>query len=544
MFDVGTFLDQTSQKGNYAIELPEFFNFGFDIVDGRAAERDKTAFIAVDGSGTRVDHYSFSRLRRASNRVANALGQLGVGRGEFALIMLPRIPQWYEVMIGCIKAGVVCMPGTPLLTAKDIEYRLARSGASAAIVSAAHAEKVEMAREHCPALRHLLLVGAERDGWSAFDRACADASELLNAEEVGRSRGDDLMMLYFTSGTTSAPKMVPTRHDYALAHAITGAYWMDLREDDIHWTLSDTGWAKAAWGMLFPPWLFGAASVLYDGAAKFDAEAHLTLIAQLAVTTFCAPPTVYRMFAQMDLTGYDLSSLRHSLSAGEPLNPEAMRAWCDATGNMIYDGYGQTETVNVVANVPGMEIRPGSMGKPTPGFDVQIVDEDGVVCEDDAVGHIAIRLTRPPPPGLFDGYYEGPGARNREAFRHGWYYTGDMGRRDADGYIWFAGRADDIITSAGYRISPFEVESVLLEHEAVAESAVVAKPDALRGEIVKAFIVLAAGYAPSDALEQDIQDFVKATTAPYKYPREIEFRDSLPKTISGKIRRVELRARS
>lgn len=349
------------------------------------------------------------------------------------------------------------------------------------------------------------------------------------------------MLIYFTSGTTSMPKMVPRDHAYALAHAITGRYWMDLEESDVHWTLSDTGWAKAAWGMLFPPWQIGATIVLYDGDLRFDAEVHLRLVEKLGITTFCAPPTIYRLFSQIDLGQYELGSIRHSLSAGEPLNPEAMHAWKKVTGTEVHDGYGQTESISIVANYPCMPIRPGSMGKPVPGFDIGIVDENGGVVGPDEVGNIGVKLTEPHPPGLFHGYYRDEGA-HAGVFHDGWYYTGDTATRDADGYIWFVGRADDIISSSGYRISPFEVESSLLEHPAVAESAVVGKRDELRGEIVKAYVVLAPGVEGSEKLEAEIQDFVKGHTAPYKYPREIEFREALPKTISGKIRRVDLRA--
>jgi acetyl-CoA synthetase len=348
------------------------------------------------------------------------------------------------------------------------------------------------------------------------------------------------MLIYFTSGTTSMPKMVARDHAYGLAHTITCNYWQGLRRDDIHWTLTDTGWAKAAWGIIFPPLIAGASIMLYD-APGFDAEMHLKLIEKFNVTTFCAPPTVYRVFATMDISGYDLSSVRHCIGAGEPLNPEAMRSWKAATGCDIHDGYGQTETVNIVANFPGMEIRPGSMGKPVPGIEIGIIDDDGNVVDDDTVGHIAVKITDPYPPGLFDGYFEDPEA-TAKSFRNGWYYTGDTATRDADGYIWFVGRSDDIISSAGYRISPFEVESALVEHPGVMESAVVGKPDEIRGEIVKAFVVLSEGFDPSEDLVVEIQDFVKQLTAPYKYPREIEFREALPKTISGKIRRVELRA--
>ena len=541
MFDLKPLLDQLEVPGNYRISLPEHFNFGFDVIDARAGDGDKTAYIWVDRSATHIEHHSFSDLSKASSRFANLLHGSGVAKGDAAIVVLPRVPAWYEVIIGCIKAGVVAMPGTNLLTAKDIEYRINKSQATTIVVSVEHVAKIDSIRDNCPSLKHFILVAGEESGWINYEKGCAGVSNEVEPAAVCRSRSDDMMMAYFTSGTTSFPKMVPRDHGYALGHAITGRYWMGLREDDVHWTLSDTGWAKAAWGMLFPQWLFGAAVVLYDGDPRFDADIHLRLIRELGVTTFCAPPTVYRLFAQMDVSDYDLSSLRHSMSAGEPLNPLAIKMWKEATGTTVHDGYGQTETVNVVANVPGMEIRPGSMGKPLPGIDVQIVDDDGAVLADDEIGHIAVRLTEPHPPGLFHGYFEDAGTLNRESFRHGWYYSGDTATRDADGYIWFVGRSDDIISSAGYRISPFEVESVLLEHPAVAESAVVASPDELRGEIVQAHIVLAEGYEPSEALKIQIQDFVKETTAPYKYPRDIRFRDALPKNIAGKIRRVELR---
>ncbi len=543
---MGHILQQLAQElrrpGNATIEAPEFFNFGFDVIDYFAREADKTAYIAVDASGEQVREYRFSDLSQASNRFANVLRQIGVERGDSAIVILPRVPAWYEVMVGCIKTGVASLPGTTLLTPKDIEYRVNKAQASIAIVGTDQVEKIEQVRDICPGLKHLIFVDGQRDGWLSYTDACAEASEILDSGQVGGpTRSDEMMLAFFTSGTTANPKMVPHAHSYALAHLITGTFWLDLNESDVHWTLSDTGWAKAAWGVLFAPLLCRAATVLYDGGAGFDADIHLKLISKLRVSTFCAPPTIYRLFAQMDLSQYDLGSIRHSISAGEPLNPEVIRVWYETTNTTVHDGYGQTETVNLVGNVPGTEVRPGSMGKPVPGFDVQIVDDDGKVVADDDIGHIAVRLTEPRPLGLFSGYYEGPDSRSRDSFRHGWYYTGDTATRDSEGYIWFVGRSDDVITSAAYRISPFEVESVLLQHDAVAESAVVAKPDSLRGHIVKAFVVLASGYSASDELAKELMDFVKTTTAPYKYPREIEFRQELPKTISGKIRRVELR---
>ena len=526
---------------DFDLKIPDNFNFAFDVVAKRALEADKTALIAIDKTGQSVVEHSYSDLERASNRFAHVLTDVGAVKGDFAFVMIPRLAAWYHVLLGCMKTGVVAMPGTNLLTAKDIEYRVNRSGAKLVIVTSAHVEKVEAVKDKCPTLECLIVVdGDPLDGWTSMEQACIAAPDTLDRASVPSNTATDPMLIYFTSGTTSMPKMVERDYGYALAHTITQKYWMTLDQRDVHWTLTDTGWAKAAWGLVFPPLLAGSAILLFDGEG-FDANQHLKIIEDHKVTTFCAPPTIYRLFAQMDVAGYDLSSLRHCIGAGEPLNPEAMRSWKAATGCDVYDGYGQTETINIVANFPGMRVRPGSMGRPVPGIEIGIIEDDGTVCADDTVGHIAVKITDPYPPGLFTGYFRDPEGTAR-SFRNGWYYTGDTATRDADGYIWFVGRSDDIISSAGYRISPFEVESALIEHPAVQESAVVGKSDAIRGEVVKAYVILAPGHQGSDALTKEIQDFVKKVTAPYKYPREIEYRDALPKTISGKIRRVELRA--
>ena len=540
MADIGTTFNYETARANFELDVPANFNFAFDVLAKQAVSADKTALIAVATDGETAEEHSYASLEKASNQFANVLQNLGTKKGDLAFVMITRIPAFYHVLFGCMKAGVVAMPGTNLLTAHDIEYRVNRSGAKIVIVTAEHASKVEAVRDKCPTLEHLIIIGAERKGWTCKETACGVAPDQFDRTKVAPTKSDDLMLIYFTSGTTSMPKMVARDHAYGLAHTITCNYWQGLRREDIHWTLTDTGWAKAAWGIIFPPLIAGASIMLYD-APGFDAEMHLKLIEKFNVTTFCAPPTVYRVFATMDISGYDLSSVRHCIGAGEPLNPEAMRSWKAATGCDIHDGYGQTETVNIVANFPGMEIRPGSLGKPVPGIEIGIIDDDGDVVDDNTVGHIAVKITAPYPPGLFDGYFEDPEA-TAKSFRNGWYYTGDTATRDADGYIWFVGRSDDIISSAGYRISPFEVESALVEHPGVMESAVVGKPDEIRGEIVKAFVVLSEGFDPSEDLVVEIQDFVKQLTAPYKYPREIEFREALPKTISGKIRRVELRA--
>jgi len=529
------------EKQSFSLKVPEYYNFGFDVIDKRAKEADKVAFITVDSSTENIRSYNFSDLSKSSNQVANGLLGLGIKRGELAFMMVPRIAEWYSAMIGCCKLGVVTMPGTNLLTAKDIEYRINRSKATIAIVSSENAEKVDEIHANCPTLQKLIVIGEARDGWTTYNSLIEGAADTIDPLVITPTKASDLMIIYFTSGTTGMPKMVPRDNAYALAHTISGKYWMDLQETDIHWTLSDTGWAKAAWGMLFGPWQMGAAMVLFDGVG-FDAEQHLNIIEKLGVTTFCAPPTVYRVFAQMDLASYNLSSIRHAIGAGEPLNPEVIKVWKQVTGSDIYDGYGQTETINIIANYPCMPVKAGSMGKPVPGVEVNIVDEDGHIVGTDTVGHIAVKITEPLQPGMFGGYWEDQAATDK-CFKNGWYHTGDTGTVDEEGYFWFVGRSDDIISSSGYRISPFEVESSLLEHPAVIESAAVGKPDEIRGEIVKAFIVLAQGYQASDELTLEIQTFMKKHTAPYKYPREIEYVESLPKTISGKIRRIDLRNR-
>jgi len=527
---------------DFSLDIPQHYNFGFDQIDTLAKNPDKVAYYEVSVDGTKTTPHTFAELGDQSNRFANALKSAGCQPGEKAFIMIPRIPAWYDVMIGCCKAAVVAMPGTNLLTPKDIIYRINRAGARIAIVNEEGAAKVDEIKSECPTLETLIVTGATRDGWLNFESMCGDASAQISPGDFPKTKSEDLMLIYFTSGTTAMPKMVPRNFDYALAHKITGHYWMDLKPDDVHWTLSDTGWAKAAWGLLYGPWQQGASQVLHNGTG-FDAELHLAIIKELSVSTFCAPPTIYRMLTQLDLAQADLSSIRHSIAAGEPLNPEVIKIWKEATGGNVLDGYGQTETVNIVANYRCMNVRAGSMGKPAPGFDVNIVNDKGEVLADDEIGHIAVRLTDPWPPGLFKGYWEDEEA-NTKCFRNGWYYTGDTATRDSDGYFWFVGRSDDIISSSGYRISPFEVESALLEHPAVVESAVVGEPDDLRGQIVKAFIVLAGDHQPSESLAEEIKEFVKQHTAPYKYPRVVEFRDELPKTISGKIRRVELRGDS
>lgn len=495
-------------------------NFAREVIDRGSG----TALLHVprDGPPVAIGH---DWLAERSSAIAGGLAALGLAPGDRVLVAMERHPDWFAVIFGCMKAGLVAMPGTVLLTADDIAFRLAAAGARAAIVAPQLCPRV-------PELAVRIVAGPARPGWVALDS--------LNGPDPGIATAPgDTALIYFTSGTTARPKMVPRDHAYAFAHAHTARHWMGCGPGDLHWTLTDTGWAKAAWGMLFAPLLAGATVVVHEPAHPFDPAAHLELLARLGVTVFCAPPTVYRMFAQLPIP--PLPRLRRALGSGEPLNPEANRAWTDATGIPIADGYGQTEAICLIGNPPDRPPRIGSMGLPLPCFDIDVVDAGGRRLPAGETGHVALRLTDPWPPGLFRGYLtpEGP---DRRAFRNGWYYTGDMARRDADGYFWFVGRADDVILSAGYRISPFEVESILLEHPAVVESAVVAAPDPVRGQIVAAHVVLAPGHAADDAMAEALRAHCRARSQPWACPRRIIFAPSLPKTISGKIRRAALRA--
>jgi len=532
--------DYAETYRDFKLDVPEHFNFAFDVVDKWAEDRTKLALISLDPAGENAQHHTFWDLKIQSNRFANVLKGLGVGKGTRTFVMLPRIPQWYVAMLGLMKVGAVPMPATTLCTPGDIEYRVNEAEATLAITDLENSDKVAEAAGNCPSLEHLLLVGDERKGWISYDEQMGQASTAL--ENVEPTRSDDPLLIYFTSGTVGYPKMVLHTHaSYGLAHVITAKFWQDLKDTDLQWTLSDTGWAKAAYGKLFGQWTQGAAVLQHDARGRFDPALTLKIVERYGVTCFCAPPTAYRMLVLEDLAKYDLGSLRHCTGAGEPLNPEVMKVWEDGTGLTIYDGYGQTETVLLVGNFRCLPVRPGSMGKPSPGFTVAIVDEDGEELPYGQEGQIAVKVKPERPVGLLREYWKYPEGMEASFFGD-WYLTGDKAYKDEDGYFWFVGRADDVIISAGYRIGPFEVESALIEHPAVAESAVVASPDPVRGDVVKAFVILTPGYVPSDELVVSIQDHVRQSTAPYKYPRVVEFVTELPKTISGKIRRVELRA--
>lgn len=520
--------------------VPEYYNFVLDDFEKWKDDKSKTALVTVSHDGESATKLSFWELSVLSNKFANVLYSLGIRRGDRVFLMLPRGEEWYIAMLGMIKAGVVAMPTPSLVTGHDIDYRINSADAVAALTDGEGVEKVDAVAGKVPGLKHRIAVGPAREGWLSFDGLMAEASRRFDPEIFGgKTRSSDPMLVYFTSGTTGNPKMVRHTQAYAIAHTVTALYVQDLRPGDIIWVHADTGWAKTAYGKLFGQWIVGATVMQWKMGAKFEPALMPKIIERYGVTVFCAPPTAYRMLiGHVDLSRYDWSELRHSMSAGEPLNPEVIRAWKDATGNNILDYYGQTETIPLVANYPSVPIREGSMGKPTPGHVVEIVDDDGNALPPNEEGHIAVKVKPVNPPGVFTGYWK---VDEQTSFSGDWYFTGDRAYRDEDGYFWFVGRSDDLIKSSGYRIGPFEVESALQEHPAVLESAVIGKPDELRGQLVKAFIILRPGYEPSAALVKDLQEHVTRVTAPYKYPREIEFVSELPKTISGKVRRVELR---
>jgi acetyl-CoA synthetase len=525
---------------NFAWNVPEQYNFGFDVVDERAKDRTKLALLSLS-EDQKPTYHTFYELSVLSNRFANTLARLGLKKGDRCLIILQSIPEWYVAMIGMIKMGVVPMPGTHLLTEKDIIYRLTRAEGAMVITDSRHAEVIDAAQKQCGILRTKMIVRGARQGWSSFEEEMGKSSIHLDRTKIAATKSSDPMLIYFTSGTTGNPKMVLHTHAYPIGHEVTARFAQSLTDRDLHWTASDTGWAKCAWGKLFGQMIVGAAILQWETPGRFDADGLLHAMERFGVTTFCAPPTVYRMLIQMDLSKYNLN-LRHCMSAGEPLNPEVIKVWKDAFGCDIYDFYGQTETVCVLANYPFMPLKYGSVGRPTPGHDVRIVDDEGKELPAGEEGHIAMRLAGTWPPGLMKEYWK-DSAEMEKSFHHGHYFTGDRGYMDEEGYFWFVGRGDDVIKSSGYRIGPFEVESALIEHPAVAEAAVVGveDPEGVRGVLVKAFIVLAAGYEPSEKLTKEIQDYVKKTTAPYKYPRLIQYMKELPKTTSGKILRRELR---
>jgi acetyl-CoA synthetase/medium-chain acyl-CoA synthetase len=506
--------------------VPPRFNFTRDVIEAIATEdANRRALAVVDDVGV-VRHFTYGELAILSAQWSNLLSDVGLERGDRMLVMIGKRPEWHAVMLAALRLGAIAIPCSDMLRAKDLRFRSEHSRAKLLIAE----------REAQPEIDGMLAAIADPPVVVYLDNAIDHLHTYRPRAPFADTRAEEPALILYTSGTTADPRGAVHAHAYTFAKRLQAEHWLDARPGDLVWCSAATGWAKAIWNVLLGPWSCGAEVVMHGGA--FDPEERFDLIERLGITILCQAPTEYRLMAKLDdLERFDLSRLRHAVAAGEPLNPEVIRVFRDAFGVTIYDGYGQTENTLLVANTPSMLVRPGSMGMPTPGHEVDILDENGGRAAPGVEGDIALYGR---PPTLFAGYWEDPEA-TRAAFNGDWYVTGDRGVRDKDGYFWFTGRSDDVILSAAYRIGPFEVESALLEHEAVAESAVVGKPDPDRGQIVKAFVVLRPEYEPSNELAGALQEHCRAVTAPYKYPREIEFIDSLPKTRSGKIRRVELR---
>ncbi len=515
------------------------FNFAFDVVDAIAdKDPEKLAMLHISRDKTER-RFTFKDIKRASNQCANYFKSLGIKRGDRVMLVLKRHYQFWFAIMGLNKLGAIAVLGTNQLLEHDFEYRFKAAGISALLCTADGdtAAEAERAAANSPEMKTLILVGGERDGWRNFDEEYTLFSTHYKRTEDAPCGGDPMLM-FFTSGTTGYPKAAMHNHKYALGHFHTAKYWHNVDPDGLHFTISDTGWAKSMWGKLYGQWLCEAATFVYD-FDRFDAADILPMFAKYGITTFCAPPTMLRMMVKQDISKYDLSSVRHMSTAGEALNPEVYRQFEKATGLSIMEGFGQTESTQIIGNLVGERTKIGSMGKPAPIYDVELVDPDGNPVGVGETGEIVINTKNGAPCGLFMGYYRDE-EKTREVWHDGYYHTGDVAWRDEDGYFWYVGRADDVIKSSGYRIGPFEIESVIMELPYVLECGVSAAPDEVRGQVVKASIVLTAGTEGTDELKKEIQQYVKKHTAPYKYPRIVVFRDSLPKTVSGKIQRNKL----
>ena len=537
------FTSQEDYIRNFRIRVPADFNFAYDVVDAYAAEEpDKKALLWTDDRGGEIQ-FTFADMKRETDRTASYFQSLGIGRGDMVMLILKRRYEFWFSILALHKLGAVAIPATHLLTRKDVVYRCNMAGVKA-IVAAGEpviTGHIAAAMPESPTTKLLISVGPEvPEGFLDFHEGIRHAAPFVRPQHVNTN--DDIMLMYFTSGTTGEPKMVAHDFTYPLGHISTGCFWHNLHEGSLHLTIADTGWAKAAWGKLYGQWLAGANIFVYDHE-KFTPADILHKIGQYRITSLCAPPTIYRFLIREDLSKYDLSSLEYCTTAGEALNGAVYDTFKRLTGVRLMEGFGQTETTLTLATFPWMEPKPGSMGVPNPQYDIDILTPDGRSAEDGEQGQIVIRTDRGKPLGLFKEYYLNDGMTH-EVWHDGVYYTGDVAWRDEDGYFWFVGRADDVIKSSGYRIGPFEVESALMTHPAVVECAITGVPDEIRGQVVKATIILGEKYRPraGEELIRELQDHVKRITAPYKYPRIIEFVDELPKTISGKIRRKAIRA--
>lgn len=537
-----TFASTDDFAKNYHVNVPDNFNFGYDIVDEWAKTNpDKRALCWRSDKGESFD-FTFKDIKEQSDKAASFFQSLGIGRGDMVMLILKRHYEFWFAIVALHKIGAVAIPATHLLTKKDIVYRNNAAGIKA-IVAANDpiiTEHIDSAMNESPTVKHRVSVGGiTPSGWDDFHKGLDEAKPFVRPKKVNDNK--DISLLYFTSGTTGEPKMVVHDFVYPLGHIVTAKYWHNLDENSLHLTVADTGWAKAVWGKLYGQWIVGACVFVYDHE-KFNPAEMLKMIADNKVTSFCAPPTIYRFFIREDLSKYDLSALKYCTTAGEALNPSVYEAFLKATGVKMKEAFGQTETTATIITFPWMESKPGSMGVPNPAYDMDLIDTEGRSVEDGETGEVVFRTNRWRPLGLFQGYYHDE-ELTQSVYHDNVYHTGDVAWRDEDGYYWFVGRLDDVIKSSGYRIGPFEVESALMTHPAVVECAITGVPDDIRGQVVKATIVLGKEYKDraDEALVKEIQNHVKNVTAPYKYPRIIEFVEELPKTISGKIKRREIR---
>ncbi len=533
---------QEDEKGvlqNIEFKNTDTFNFGFDIVDEIANKYpDKLAMLHVDKNHVER-RFTFKDIKRASNQTANYFASLGIKRGDKVMLVLKRHYQFWFAMVALHKLGAIAIPATNQLKEHDFEYRYNAAGVKAIVITSDGdvSDIAERAAEKCPQVETKIIVGTPKEGWHDFNEEYVRFSGKFEREE-NASAGDEAALMFFTSGTTGNPKMASHKHTYALGHFVTAKYWHCCERDGLHLTISDTGWGKSLWGKLYGQWLCEGAVFVYD-FDRFDAQDILPMFKKYNITTFCAPPTMLRMFIKDDLSKFDLSSIHHITTAGEALNPEVYKQFKLATGLEIMEGFGQTETTLTICNLRGTTPKIGSMGKASPQYDVDIVDPDGNSLPDGETGEIVIHTDKSVPCGLFREYYLDD-EKTKDAWHDGMYHTGDTAWRDEDGYFWYVSRIDDVIKSSGYRIGPFEIESVIMELPYVLECGVSAAPDEIRGQVVKASIVLTKGTVPSEELKKEIQEYVKSHTAPYKYPRIVVFCDELPKTISGKIQRNKL----
>ena len=535
------FCDQQDYEKNLAFIVPEHFNFAYDVMDEWARERpDALAMLWTNDMG-RQERITFARMKTLTDQTASYLQHLGIGRGDMVMLILKRRMEFWLCMMALHKIGGIAIPATHMLTSRDIQYRINRAGVKAIICVGEEyvLSQVTDAQLHTPVDVRVSVGPQVTDGFHSWQEEWNQAPAFVRPKIPNEN--SDTMLMYFTSGTSGEPKMVAHDYLYALGHLTTGVFWHNLQEDSIHLTVADTGWGKAVWGKMYGQWFAGATVFVYDHE-KFSASQLLDCIQQYRITSFCAPPTVYRFLVHEDFSRYDLSSLRYCTTAGEALNSSVYERFLALTGIRLMEGFGQTETTLTLGTMPWNSPKPGSMGLPNPQYQIDLVRPDGSSCEDGEKGEIVVRTDGHKPIGLFKEYYRDE-TLTRSVWHDGFYHTGDVAWRDEDGYYWFVGRMDDVIKSSGYRIGPFEVESALMTHPAVVECAVTGVPDSIRGMVVKATVVLRSDWKDraGEALVEELQQHVKSQTAPYKYPRIVEFVDELPKTISGKIRRVEIR---